>query len=65
MTSPRVCLLRPPSPPAPRHLQAGLDNKLQPAMAGASLCPGLDPSQALAKNSVPLLGAASRKMLGL
>lgn len=49
MTSPRVCLLSEPCgatlPLTPRHPQASLDNKLQPAMAGASLRAGLGPSQ--------------------
>ena len=42
MTSPWACPLSEPCqanlPNAPRHLQAGSDNKLQPAVEGASLC---------------------------
>ena len=49
MTSPRVCPLSEPCqatlPAAPRHLQADLDNKLRPAVAGASLRAGLALSQ--------------------
>lgn len=47
MTSPRVCpALRALSGrPPPQRPQAGLDNKLQPATAGASLRAGLGPSQ--------------------
>lgn len=44
MTSPWACLLSEPCqatlPNTPRHLQADSDNKLQPAVAGASLCSG-------------------------
>ncbi|VCX39447.1 unnamed protein product, partial [Gulo gulo] len=35
----------PPSPPAPRHPQAGFANKLQPATARASLRARLGPGQ--------------------
>lgn len=46
MTSPRVCpALRALSGRPPQRPQAGLDNKLQPATAGASLRAGLGSSQ--------------------
>ena len=49
MTSPRVCRLSEPCqatlPAAPRHLQASLDNKLQPAVPGLSLRAWLGLSQ--------------------
>lgn len=64
MTSPRVCLLSEPCQATlPAHSQApqaASDNKLQPAMAGASLRAGLGPSQGSGQELVLLLGAACR-----